>query len=107
MKRKVVLLFALCIVLILTSCAKNNGLKGTSWAIEIMGIETGYDFSDTKATPYSMSGGSKITEGSYDYTFKDNKVEISFDGMALFSGTIKDDIMTLKMPFMTMEYKKK
>lgn len=106
MKRKVVLLFALCIVLTLTGCAKNS-LNGTSWAVEIMGIETGYDFSNTKATPYSMSGGSKITEGSYDYTFKDNKVEISTDGMVLFSGTIKDDIMTLKMPFMTVEYKKK
>ncbi len=107
MKRKVGLLFILCVVLTVTGCGGINSLKGTSWSIEIMGIETGYDFSDTKATPYSMSGGSKITEGSYDYTFKDNKVEISFDGMALFSGTIKDDIMTLKMPFMTMEYKKK
>lgn len=109
MKRKVVLLFVLCVVLTVTGCTGKNSLKGTSWSMEMMGIETGFQFSDKKAEPYSMLNGSKVTEGTFDYTYKDNKLELSSGDMVVYKGTIKGDIMTLEIPFTNsiIEYKKK
>lgn len=109
MRRKVGLLFILCVVLTVTGCGGINSLKGTSWSIEMMGVETGFQFSDKKAEPYSMLNGSKVTEGTFDYTYKDNKLELSSEGVVVYKGTIKGEIMTLEIPFTnsTIDYKKK